>query len=86
MTNASIINVIRNYWRFDHGQQHTHTWHDREDFIRDHLVPLAARIRELEADRDRLAAIVERARNRYPQFIDWIEDFMAIEAATKGGE
>ena len=46
----------------------------------------AARIAELEADRDRLAAIVERARNRYPQFIDWIEDFMAIEAATKGGE
>ena len=60
MTNASIINVIRNYWRFDHGQQHTHTWHDREDFIRDHLVPLAARIAELEAERDRLAAIVER--------------------------
>ena len=50
MTNESIINVIRNYWRFDHGQHHTHTWHDREDFIRHHLVPLAARIEELEAE------------------------------------
>ncbi len=68
MTNASIINVIRNYWRFDHGQQHTHTWHDREDFIRDHLVPLAARIAELEAERDRLAAIVERL----PRTADWV--------------
>jgi len=68
VTNASIINVIRNYWRFDHGQQHTHTWHDREDFIRDHLVPLAARIAELEAERDRLAAIVERL----PRTADWV--------------
>ena len=86
MTNESIINVIRNYWRFDHGQQHTHTWHDREDFIRHHLVPLAARIEELEAERDRLAAIVERARNGYPQLIDWIDDFMAAEAAAKETE
>ena len=83
MTNESIINVIRNYWRFDHRQQHTHTWYDREDFIRHHLVPLAARIAELEAERDRLAAIVERARNGYPQLIDWIDDFMAAEATTK---
>ena len=43
----------------------------------------AARIAELEAERDRLAAIVERARNGYPQLIDWIDDFMAAEAATK---
>ena len=60
MTNESIINVIRNYWRFDHWQQPTHTWYDREDFIRHHLVPLAARIAELEAECDRLAAIVEQ--------------------------
>ena len=56
MTNESIINVIRNYWRFDHRQQHTHTWYDREDFIRHHLVPLAARIAELEAEVARLKA------------------------------
>ena len=41
------------------------------------------RIAELEAERDRLAAIVERARNGYPQLIDWIDDFMAAEATTK---
>ena len=43
----------------------------------------AARIAGLEAERDRLAAIVERARNGYPQLIDWIDDFMAAEAPTK---
>ena len=42
-----------------------------------------ARIAELEAERDRLAAIVERARNGYPQLIDWIDDFMAAAAAAK---
>jgi len=43
----------------------------------------AARIAELEADRDRFATIVERARNGDPQLIDGIEDFMAAEAAAE---
>ena len=63
----------------------------RQDDCFRHMIPsdvrrLLGEIERLRADRDRLAAIVERARNRYPQFIDWIEDFMAIEAAAKGGE
>ena len=70
MTNESIINVIRNYWRFDHRQQHTHTWYDREDFIRHHLVPLAARIAELEAERARYVRI------------DAVEDFLAAAKDT----
>ena len=24
---------IRKHWSFDEQQQHTHSWHDREDFI-----------------------------------------------------
>ena len=49
---------------------------------------VAARIAELEADRDRdrLATIVERARNGDPQLIDGIEDFMAAEAAAEETE
>ena len=76
MTNESIINVIRNYWRFDHRQQHTHTWYDREDFIRHHLVPLAARIEELEAE---LAVLREADRliNDPSNNYDWHD---AIEA------
>ena len=88
-----IVDICRNYWRFDHSQQHTHSWHDREDFLRDHLVPFLRQHEKLRrerddatADRDRLAAIVERARNGYPQLIDWIDDFMAAAAAAEGGE
>ena len=62
-----IVDICRNYWRFDHSQQHTHSWHDREDFLRDHLVPFLRQHEKLRrerddatADRDRLAAIVER--------------------------
>ena len=75
MTNESIINVIRNYWRFDHRQQHTHTWYDREDFIRHHLVPLAARIAELEAE---LAAV----RDKYVR--EGIERVMEASRSREG--
>ena len=62
-----IVDICRNYWRFDHSQQHTHSWHDREDFLRDHLVPFLRQHEKLRrerddatTDRDRLAAIVEQ--------------------------
>lgn len=46
-------------------------------------------VQRLQAERDRLATIVERARNGDPQLIDGIEDYMASEAAqaaAKGAE
>ncbi len=30
---AKIVPELRKYWSFSDGQQHTHTWHSREDFI-----------------------------------------------------
>jgi hypothetical protein len=35
---------LRKWWRFDDRQQHTHSWHDREDFIERKLPELIARI------------------------------------------
>jgi len=32
--------VLREWWAFDDRQQHTHSWHTREDFIRDELPKL----------------------------------------------
>ena len=60
----------------------------RQDDCFRHMIPsdvrrLLGEIERLRADRDRLAAIVERARNGYPQLIDWIDDFMAAAAAAK---
>lgn len=31
---------LRKWWRFDDRQQHTHSWHDREDFIEKKLPEL----------------------------------------------
>lgn len=28
-----FVEILRKHWSFDNNQQHTHTWHDREDFI-----------------------------------------------------
>lgn len=36
---------LRYYWSFDNGQRHTHTWHDREDYI-DNLVRRTAALKE----------------------------------------
>ncbi|MEM6503919.1 MAG: hypothetical protein AAF711_00480 [Planctomycetota bacterium] len=30
---GTLSTWLRDWWRFDERQQHTHTWHDREDFI-----------------------------------------------------
>lgn len=35
---------LRKWWSFDNGQNHTHSYHSREDFIRDKLPEL---IREI---------------------------------------
>lgn len=37
--------VLRRHWSFNDGQMHTHSWHDREDFIRDILPGLLAALR-----------------------------------------
>lgn len=34
--------VLREWWSFDDRQQHTHSWHSREDFISDELPKLLA--------------------------------------------
>lgn len=31
---------LRKWWSFDDDQQHTHSWHTREDFIKDKLPEL----------------------------------------------
>jgi hypothetical protein len=30
---ARFVARLRSYWSFDEAQQHTHSWHDRENFI-----------------------------------------------------
>jgi hypothetical protein len=34
--------ILREHWSFDARQQHTHSWHSREDFIQDELPKLLA--------------------------------------------
>lgn len=36
--------VLREWWAFDDHQQHTHSWHTREDFIEDKLPELLASV------------------------------------------
>lgn len=36
----TFANELRKWWSFDDGQQHTHSWHSREDFIKDKLPSL----------------------------------------------
>lgn len=33
---------LRKWWSFDNAQQHTHSWHTREDFIANQLPALVA--------------------------------------------
>jgi len=39
---AAFAAELRKWWSFDDRQFHTHTWHTREDFIRDELPKLLA--------------------------------------------
>ena len=40
MSNKSFADELRKWWSFDDGQQHTHSWHTREDFIEKKLADL----------------------------------------------
>lgn len=33
MTDEQFIAELRKWWSFNERQVHTHSWHDREDFI-----------------------------------------------------
>ena len=39
---AMLTDQLRKYWSFSQSQQHTHSWHDREDFITKRLPELLA--------------------------------------------
>lgn len=58
MTDAEFADVLRQWWRFDDCQQHTHSWHDREDFIEKRLPGLLHRVRN---DFTRLGALEDKA-------------------------
>lgn len=45
MTDKEFADELRKWWSFDDGQQHTHTWHSREDFISQRLPHLLAAVR-----------------------------------------
>ena len=40
MTVNDFADELRKWWAFDDRQQHTHSWHGREDFIKDKLPEL----------------------------------------------
>lgn len=42
-----IIEIINRYWSFDAQQHHTHTWHDKQDCIKEIMelkIPESTRI------------------------------------------
>lgn len=47
MTDQEFANELRKWWSFDDRQHHTHSWHDREDFIEKRLPELLATIRRI---------------------------------------
>lgn len=38
----TFANELRKWWSFDDGQMHTHSWHDRENFIKRRLPEMVA--------------------------------------------
>lgn len=42
MTVEEFAAELRKWWSFDDHQQHTHSWHSREDFIEKQLPKLLA--------------------------------------------
>ena len=46
MTDAEFASELRKWWSFDDHERHTHSWHDREDFIEKRLPALLASVRE----------------------------------------
>lgn len=64
--------IVRAYIRFDYYQKHRHSWHDLQDCLEalrlweaDNTAKLAdsSRLAEVEAERDRLRAALERIAN-----------------------
>jgi hypothetical protein len=45
MTDTEFIEELRKWWSFDDRQQHTHSWHSREDFIEKKLPKLLDQVR-----------------------------------------
>ena len=43
----NLVAAIRKWWSFDSNQQHTHSWHDREDFILNALPDLVDAVAKL---------------------------------------
>lgn len=54
MTNDEFAAELRKWWAFDDRQVHTHSWHTREDFIKEKLPELLHRVKE-EAVNERLS-------------------------------
>jgi hypothetical protein len=46
-----VVEVLRAHWSFNDSQRHTHSWHDREDFIRDVLPVLLRAVRAKACER-----------------------------------
>jgi len=66
-TKQQLIDIINKYWSFDNNQVHTHTWHDKQDCIRE--------ISELlftHSDTD----VSDKPMNKQ-QFIDFIKEYHA---------
>jgi len=30
---SQVVQIIDRYWKFDEAQQHTHSWHDKQDCL-----------------------------------------------------
>lgn len=54
MTDEEFAEELRKWWSFGDMQQHTHSWHSREDFIEKKLPELLSRIRR-DANRHNVA-------------------------------
>jgi len=56
MSYASFAEELRKWWSFNSMQVHTHTWHDRENFIEEKMREL------IDAETKPLHAEIERLR------------------------
>jgi hypothetical protein len=69
MSYATFAEELRKWWSFDDRQVHTHSWHSREDFIKDKMCELIdAETKPLHADIDKLKAVLATATDTLSQF------------------
>jgi hypothetical protein len=67
---VQFANELRKWWSFDDGQRHTHSWHDREDFIKKELPTLLCRLLEAQAGEiEKLRTALESAAEK----LEWSE-------------